>query len=174
VDQVPEILESANDNNGSRTIIKTVLGPGATVVSHYHTLFTETFEVLEGEIDVWNGDSKITLTVGQSATVAKTIIHRYQVGAKETVVKLIFIPGNIDVERAMKIIKGLGLQQDGFYTQLSATDKDGLVLIAIIADLTHSNTIGDIKKKLDKLYESEGSKIEQVKTELLEKYSNNH
>ena len=171
-DKVPEILESANDNNGSRTIIKTVIAPGATVVSHYHTLFTETFEVLEGEIDVWNGDSKITLTVGQSATIAKTIIHRYQVGAKETIVKLTYIPGNINVERAMKIIKGL--QQDGFNTQLSATDKDGLVLIAIIADLTHSNTIGDTKKELDKLYESEGSKVEQVKTELLEKYSNNH
>lgn len=171
-DIVPEILESANDNNGSRTIIKTVIAPGATVVSHYHTLFTETFEVLEGEIDVWNGDSKITLAVGQSATIAKTIIHRYQVGAKKTIVKLTFIPGNIDVERAMKIIKGL--QQYGFNTQLTATDKDGLILIAIIADLTHSNTIGDTKKELDKLYESEGSKIERVKTELLEKYANNH
>ena len=172
MDKVPEILESANDNNGLRTIIKTVIAPGATVVSHYHTLFTETFEVLEGEIDVWNGDSKITLTVGQSATIAKTIIHHYQVGVKETIVKLTFIPGNIDVERAMKIIKGL--QQDGFNTQMNATDKDGLVFIAIIADLTHSNTIGDTKKELDKLYESEGSKVEQVKTELLEKYSNDH
>lgn len=172
MDKVPEILESANDNNGLRTIIKTVIAPGATVVSHYHTLFTETFEVLEGEIDVWNGDSKITLTVGQSATIAKTIIHHYQVGVKETIVKLTFIPGNIDVERAMKIIKGL--QQDGFNTQMNPTDKDGLVFIAIIADLTHSNTIGDTKKELDKLYESEGSKVEQVKTELLEKYSNDH
>lgn len=72
----------------------------------------------------------------------------------------------------MKIIKGS--QQDGFYTQLSASDKDDLVFIAIIADLTDSNTIGDTKKELDKLYESEGSKVEQVKTELLEKYSNNH
>jgi len=77
-------------------------------------------KVLEGEIDVWNGDSKITPTVGQSETIAKTIIHRYQVGAKETIVKLTYIPGNIDVERASKIMKGL--QQDGFNTQLSATD----------------------------------------------------
>jgi hypothetical protein len=126
--------------------------------------------VLEGKIDVWNGDSKITLTVGQSATIAKNIIHRYQVGAKETIVKLTYIPGNINFEGAMKIIKGS--QQDGFYTQLSASDKDDLVFIAIIADLTDSNTIGDTKKELDKLYESEGSKVEQVKTELLEKYSN--
>jgi hypothetical protein len=124
---------------------------------------------------VWNGNSKITLTVGQSATIAKNIIHRYQVGTKKTIVKLTYIPGNINFERAMKIIKGL--QQDGFYTQLSAPDKDELIFIAIIADLTDSNTIGDTKKeldKLDKLYESEGSKVEQVKIELLEKYSNNH
>jgi hypothetical protein len=72
----------------------------------------------------------------------------------------------------MKIIKGS--QQDGFYTQLSAPDKDDLVFITIIVDLPDSNTIGDTKKELDKLYEFEGSKVEQVKTELLEKYSNNH
>jgi hypothetical protein len=39
------------------------------------------------------------------------------------------------------------------------------------ADLTNANTIGDTKKELDELYESQGSKVEQVKTELLEKYA---
>jgi hypothetical protein len=31
-DKVPEILESANDINGSRTVIKTLPAPGATVL----------------------------------------------------------------------------------------------------------------------------------------------
>ena len=69
----------------------------------------------------------------------------------------------------MKIIQGA--QRDGLYTQLSAPDKNNLTFMAIIADLTNANTIGDTKKELDELYESEGSKVEQVKTELLEKYA---
>lgn len=70
----------------------------------------------------------------------------------------------------MKIIQGS--QRDGLYTQLSTPGKNNPIFLAIIADLTNSNTIGDTKKELDILYESEGSKVEQVKTEFLEKYSN--
>ncbi|MFL6412008.1 MAG: hypothetical protein ACJ71K_12315 [Nitrososphaeraceae archaeon] len=47
-----------------------------------------------------------------------------------------------------------------------------VLYLAIIAELTNSNTIGDIRKELDMLYESQGSKVEQAKTGLLEKYSN--
>jgi hypothetical protein len=47
-------------------VLKTILTPGTTVFpTQPYTLFNETFEIFEGEIDVWNGDSKITLTVVQ-------------------------------------------------------------------------------------------------------------
>lgn len=169
-DKVIKILESVSDNDGARTTIKTILAPDATVFPHYYTLFNETFETLEGEINLWNGDSKIILTVGESGTIKKNTIHRYQVGAKETIDKLTYVPGNINFERAMKIIQGS--HRDGLYTQLSTPGKNNPIFLAIIADLTNSNTIADTKKELDMLYESEGSKVEQVKTEFLEKYSN--
>jgi hypothetical protein len=44
----------------------------------------------------------------------RKILHRYQVGAKETIDKLTYVPGNINFERAMKIIQGA--QRDGLYT----------------------------------------------------------
>jgi quercetin dioxygenase-like cupin family protein len=70
-DKVIKILESVSDNEGARTTIKTILAPDATVFPHYYTLFNETFETLEGEINVWNDDSKIILSVGQSAIIEK-------------------------------------------------------------------------------------------------------
>lgn len=36
--------------------------------------------------------------------------------------------------------------------------------MAIIVDLTDSNTISDTRNELNKLYESEGTKVEQVKS----------
>jgi IMP dehydrogenase/GMP reductase len=75
----------------------------------------------EGEIDVLNSESGITLYVGQSATIEKNILRRYyQVGAKEIIVELIklaYVPGNINFERAMKIMRGF--HKDGLYTQLN-------------------------------------------------------
>lgn len=82
--KLPEILQSANNNDGERAVLKTMLAPGATVFPHFHTLFNETLEILEGEIDVWNEESKITLMVGQPATIEKNAIHSFQGAAKET------------------------------------------------------------------------------------------
>ena len=42
-----------------------------------------TFASLEGEIDLVNGDSKITLTFDQSSTVEKDLIHGYESGPAE-------------------------------------------------------------------------------------------
>ena len=42
-----------------------------------------TFASLEGEIDLVNGDSKITLTFDQSSTVEKVLIHGYEYGPAE-------------------------------------------------------------------------------------------
>ena len=45
-----------------------------------------------------------------------------------------------------------------------------LVFTAIIADLTDSNTVGDMKKELDMLYSEKKEEIEKVKIYLLERY----
>jgi len=82
--------------------------------------------------------------------------------APGTVVKLTFIPGNLNFEHAMKIIQGA--QKDGEYTQLSAPDN-------VIADLTNSNAVGDTKDAPNARHRSDSSGVEQVKKELLAKYA---
>jgi hypothetical protein len=85
----------------------------------------------------------IALYVGQSATIEKNILHRYQVGAKEIIVELVrsaYVPANINFERAMKIIRGF--HKDDLYTQLNIPNNHDLSIIVIIAELTNLNAIG--------------------------------
>jgi hypothetical protein len=60
-----------------------------------------------------------------------------------------------------------------YSTQLSSPNKNDLTFVAMIADLTNSISSGEIKNKLDRLYETERAKGEQLNSELLKKYSNN-
>jgi quercetin dioxygenase-like cupin family protein len=170
-DKIPEVIESVKDNDGKHTIIRTTLEAGATVPPHYHTLFDETFEVIEGgEINVWNGDTERTLKVRQSGTIKKNTVHHYQVGANGTVVKITLEPGNLNFENAMRIITGT--QADNAYSQLSTVDKDNLTFMAVIADLTNSNYVGETGAVLENLLQSDGKQVEQVKNDLVTKYCN--
>lgn len=127
VDKSVKIMASVKETPGERTILETTLEPEATVFWHYHTLFDETFEVQEGEINVWCGEQRTTLKKGDSATVKKDTIHRYAVGTKTTVVRLTFEPGNLNFEKAMCILSGV--QDEDTYRKFSDTGDDNLVFI---------------------------------------------
>ncbi len=164
-----EILESATENNGSRTVLKSVLAPYATVFPHFHTLFKETVEVVEGEIDIWNGFGKLHLEKGQSASIEKNTLHRYVAGKMQTTVMITFEPGNLDFENAMRILKGL--QHDGNTLHLSTPQASNLALLTIIFQLTDSTPVEDTKISMDNLLQSpEGYKVEEFKQECLKKY----
>ena len=65
-------LSEGADTNGEITKIQVELTPYAKgVPKHYHTGFTENFEVLEGELVVTRGSEKRTLRSGESALVKK-------------------------------------------------------------------------------------------------------
>ena len=52
-----------------------------------------------------------------------------------------------------------GAQNHGTYTQLSAPDRNDLVFLAVIANLSNSNTVGDTKAALDALYRSDAPEL---------------
>ena len=117
---------------------------GATIPQAIIPYLEKPLKHWEGEIDVLNAESGITLYVGQSATIEKNILHcYYQVGAKEIIVELVksaYVPANINFERAIKIIRGF--YKDGLYTQLNIPNKHDLSIIVTIAKLTNLNAIG--------------------------------
>ena len=169
-DNNTEIIESAEHNNGQRTVIRTVLNPYATVVPHFHNLFTETIEVVEGELDIWNGFGKVHLEKGQSVSIEKQTLHHYVAGKMKTIVQVSLEPGNEHFEHAIKIIQGL--KQDNEFTQLLSTEYDKQMLLSIITDLTDSNVTGDNKEHIDALRNSpETFAIERLKQEWLQRYT---
>lgn len=169
-DKVPVVSESSKDNGGKRTVIQSTLAGGSSLPPHYHDLFEETFQVVEREITVWNGDSKVTLRSGQSSTIKRTVVHSYKVESDRAAqLKVILEPGQSDFEDAMKIM--IGLQNDGKYSQVSKLTWDSFPVIAAISELSNVNHVGAARMMFRILSVLHGrKKLQRVKRELIEKY----
>lgn len=164
-----EIIESARNNNGSQTIVRSVLLPYAAVLPHFHTLFTETFDVIEGEIDIWNGFGKVHLEKGQTVSIEKNTLHHYVVGEKGTVLDITFMPGHLNFENAIRIFQGI--ERDGTDNHFSTPEAADIALLAIIMELTESNPDEETKSVIDALLISrEGYNVEILKQTWLKKY----
>ena len=70
-DKVGYVKESCTANDGERTVIQGMFAPGAMAPMHYHTEFNESFEVLKGELSVWNDGKKIILGTSSSCPEKK-------------------------------------------------------------------------------------------------------
>src|SRR5256885_9458782 len=70
-------LKTAAETRGEYLLFQVELAPGGGVVRHFHTAFTERFEVIEGELHVDLHSEHIVLGPGQSAHVPLTAVHRF-------------------------------------------------------------------------------------------------
>jgi len=101
-------LESVKDNGGVRSVLKFKVEPKANVPLHYHNSFDEKFEVVDGELSVVTGKTKVKLKKGETATAYKTVRHRYLNESSDVTEFLVTIsPGNLHVENMFKIYCGL-------------------------------------------------------------------
>lgn len=101
-------LETSAETNGRRTLIEIEVAPGGGTTPHYHRLFSERFEVLEGELEVQLGKSLQRLTVGQSATAEPKILHRFTNTTQQPTRFLIeLLPGHTGIEQGLQIVYGL-------------------------------------------------------------------
>ena len=101
-------LQTSAQTNGTRTLIEIEVAPGGGTIPHYHRLFSERFEVLDGELEVQLGTSIQRLTVGQSATAEPNILHRFTNTTQQPTRFLIELrPGHTGMEQGLQIVYGL-------------------------------------------------------------------
>jgi quercetin dioxygenase-like cupin family protein len=169
MEKVASIKESVTANKGKRTVIESVLTAGASIPPHYHRKFDKTFEILEGEISLWQGNEEIVLKAGESATIKKDIVHNYQVGNSKVVVKVTLEPGSLCFENAIKVIQGI--HRAGEEAQIGNAENNNIVFMAIISKLTDANFMGEPGATLETfLLSEEGKQVMYIQNELLEKY----
>lgn len=169
-----QLEESTTLNGGARTIFIEAMTPGTTVPPHFHTRFSETFDLISGSITVYNSGepdldaleaSAQALEAGRQAVIEPRRFHKYVAGADEqTVVRVILTPGDADFERLLKIMNGL--DADGELAKMG----DSVTLMAVVMGLSDAHLIGPAKDMLDGVRAEKRDEIEALRAKLLAKY----
>ncbi|GAD99735.1 hypothetical protein AOR_1_204074 [Paecilomyces variotii No. 5] len=169
-----QLEESTTLNGGARTVFIESMIPGTTVPPHFHSRFSETFDLISGSISVYNSTepdldvleaSAQKLEIGKKVTVEPGWFHKYIVdGEEQAVLRAIIKPGDADFERLLKILNGL--DADGELASMG----DSVTLMAVIMGLSDAHLIGPAKDMLDNVREEKKDEIEAMKVKLLAKY----
>lgn len=131
-------LVSSIDSSNMSVITLNIL-PGEKTPWHYHTLFSETFEVLKGTLEVGKGAEIRHLKQGDVVTINPNEQHYYHnVANEECMITTTIDPGNKNFENALFILKGLA--KDGLATD-AGTPKQFLDL-ALFVYLSNSKMAG--------------------------------
>jgi quercetin dioxygenase-like cupin family protein len=129
-------LKTAAETNGELSLLEVELAPHGGNFLHYHTEFSEAFEVLEGELHVQVGEEYLTLQPGEFAVAQPGEYHRFfSVSDTPTRFRVEIRPGHPGFENALRI--GYGLASDGL------TDANGLPKRML--DLAYLGKIGGTK-----------------------------
>jgi quercetin dioxygenase-like cupin family protein len=113
--------------------------PGENTPWHYHTLFSETFEVLKGTLEVGKGKAIHHLKQGDTATIEPNEKHYFHnVSTEECIVTTTLSPGNKNFENALFILKGLA--KDGLAS--GAGTPKSLSDLALFVYLNNSKMVG--------------------------------
>lgn len=101
-----KLIHSAITNKES--VLEMNILPAEKTPWHYHTLFSETFEILKGTLEVGKGKDILHLKQGDIATIEANEKHYYHnVSKEECIVKATLSPGNTNFENSLFILKGL-------------------------------------------------------------------
>jgi len=128
--------------NGGPTVSECDLLPGAKTPWHYHTLFSEKFEILEGELEVGKDGKRYQLKPGDQIVIAANETHLFNNKSKGLCrLRTTIDPGNIEFEQASLIL--LGLAKDGL------TNRSGIPKkfsdLALFIYLNNSKMTGAMK-----------------------------
>lgn len=127
-----KLISSADNSNN--TVVELNILPGEKTPWHYHTLFSETFRVLKGTLEVGKGKDILHLKQGNVATINPNEKHYYHnVSNVECIVTTTLNPGNKNFENALLILKGLA--NDGLATEAGTPKKfSDLVLFVYLSN----------------------------------------
>ncbi|RAJ26389.1 DUF4267 domain-containing protein [Pedobacter cryoconitis] len=163
-----KVISSADTNKDS--IIEFNIVPSEKTPWHYHTLFSETFEVLSGTLEFGHNNEIQQLNKCDIATIKPNEKHYFHnVSNDECLIKVTVSPGNKNFENALLISKGLAI--DGLASDAGTPKK--LSDLAIFVYLNNSRMVG-----LQKIAEPIFNFITRVAikngrlNELMQKYCN--
>lgn len=93
---------------GKESILEMNILPNEKTPSHYHTLFSETFQILKGTLEVGKGKNIHHLKQGDIVTIQPNEKHYFHNKSnEECVVKTTISPSNKNFENSLLIYKGL-------------------------------------------------------------------
>jgi quercetin dioxygenase-like cupin family protein len=96
-------IKTSEDTNGEYLLAQLEVAPGGGNAMHYHTTFTEKFEVVEGQLNVsLNGEEKV-LHVGESAFVPEMAHHRFYNTTDKYAIALVELRPPRNFEKALRI-----------------------------------------------------------------------
>ena len=105
-------LKTHDETNGEYSLVEVELAPKGGVGLHYHKTYSETFEVLEGELNVQLGNENYVLHKGEIATAEKNVKHRfYNTSNQVSRFRVTLRPASKGFEDALVI--GYALARDG-------------------------------------------------------------
>ncbi len=132
-----KVIHSADTNKES--VIEFSIVPNEKTPWHYHTLFSETFEVLKGTLEVGQNNQIHQLKEGDIATIKPNEKHYFHnISTDECLLKVTISPGNKNFENALLISKGLA--KDGLASAAGTPKK--LSDLALFVYLNNSNMVG--------------------------------
>jgi len=141
-----KIIQSAATTN--KSIIEFNITPNEKTPWHYHTLFSETFEVLKGTLEVGQRGQVHQLQQGDIVTIKPYEKHYFHnISKTECLLKVTVNPGNLNFENSLLISKGLA--KDGLASASGAPKK--LPDLALFVFLNNSKMTG-IQKIAEPLF----------------------
>lgn len=131
------IIQSADTNKES--VIEFNIMPKEKTPWHYHTLFSESFEILKGTLEVGRNNEVLQLKEGDVVTITSNEKHYYNnISNDECLIKVTIRPGNKNFENALLILKGLA--KDGLASASGVPKK--LSDMALFIYLNNSRMVG--------------------------------
>jgi quercetin dioxygenase-like cupin family protein len=132
-----KLISSADTNKVS--IIEFNIIPDEKTPWHYHTLFSETFEVINGTLEVGLNNQVSLLKKGDMVTIKPNEKHYFHnVSSEDCLIKVMVSPGNKNFENALLISKGLA--KDGLASAAGTPKK--IADLALFVYLNNSKMVG--------------------------------
>jgi mannose-6-phosphate isomerase-like protein (cupin superfamily) len=104
-------LKTTAETNGEYVQFRVELAPGGQVLWHYHTAFTERFEVVDGELHVDLNGEHLVLETGQTTLVPLHAAHRFHNPSSKPITFIAEVRPARQFEKNLRI--SYGLARDG-------------------------------------------------------------
>lgn len=162
-------INTSSETKGLKSVIEIELQPkGDGPPPHYHKTYSETFQILEGELCLQMGKELITARKGEKHTIDKYQLHTFKNDASIPArFQITVTPGHEGFENALTIL--FGLARDGLLGKNgSPKSLSDILIVSELSDSRISGALSFISSVLNFMISNK--KLERRKNELLSKY----